>query len=191
MKQHILPAIKLTLLCALLFSGVYTLAIYGIAQFSPNHGEGETIEVNGSRFFANVGQSFTQDKYFNSRPSAVSYNAAASGGSNKGPSNPDYLKNIEARIDSFLVHNPTISREQIPSELVTASGSGLDPHLSVYAASIQVERIAQKRNLSASLIEQLIIQKTEKPLLGFMGPATVNVLELNLALDQLSPQDNS
>ncbi len=97
MKENILPAIKLTIICLIFFSGIYTLSVFGIAQFAPNHGKGEIIVHNGQTFYANVGQSFTDDKYFNSRPSAVAYNAAGSGGSNKGPSNPDYLKDVQSR----------------------------------------------------------------------------------------------
>ncbi len=127
MKSNIFPAIKLTFVCLVFFMGIYTLAVYGIAQFAPNQGKGEIISSNGNTYYSNVGQSFTDDKYFNSRPSAVGYNAAGSGGSNKGPSNPDYLSEVQARIDTFLIHNPGIDKSEIPSDLVTASGSGLDP----------------------------------------------------------------
>ncbi|MBC7407262.1 MAG: potassium-transporting ATPase subunit C, partial [Arcicella sp.] len=85
MKTNIFPAIRLTLFCALFFSGIYTVAILGIAKFTPNNGKGQIITQNGKTYYSNIGQSFTQDKYFNSRPSAVNYNAAGSAGSNKGP----------------------------------------------------------------------------------------------------------
>ena len=135
MKQHILPAIRLTIICLIFFSGIYTLLIFGIAQFAPAQGEGETILRNGKVIgYALEGQNFTSDQYFMSRPSAVGYNAAGSAGSNKGPTNPDYLKDVQSRIDSFLVHNKTVKKEQIPSELVTASGSGLDPDISPMGA---------------------------------------------------------
>ena len=132
------------------------------------------------------GQPFTQDKYFWSRPSAVAFNAAGSGGSNKGPSNPDYLKDVAARIDSFLAHNPGIQRKDIPSELVTFSGSGLDPDLSPEAAYIQVSRIAKVRNLTEDRVRAIIDVNLEKPLLGLLGPEKVNVLKLNLSLDKLN-----
>lgn len=185
MKSNVLPAIKLTLLCLVLFSGIYTLAVYGIAQFSPNNGKGEIITANGKTFYSNIAQSFTDDKYFWSRPSAVGYNAAASGGSNKGPSNPDYLAEVQSRIDTFLAHNPGIDKSEIPSDLVTASGSGLDPHISVQAAQVQVKRIAQARGIAEANIQQLIISNTEKPLLGFFGAERINVLLLNIDLDNL------
>ncbi len=135
--------------------------------------------------YANIGQKFTEDKYFWSRPSAVDYNAAGSAGSNKGPSNPDYLKLVQERIDSFIVHNPGVKKEEIPAELVTASGSGLDPDLSPYGAKVQVKRIAAIRKIDEAKIISLIDNQTEKPLLGFMGPAKVNVLKLNIELDKL------
>lgn len=185
MKSNILPAIKLTLLCAVFFSGVYTLAVYGIAQFAPNNGNGEIITHNGKTFYSNIAQNFSDDKYFSSRPSAVAYNAAGSGGSNKGPSNPDYLAEVQARIDTFLVHNPGIDKSEIPSDLVTASGSGLDPHISVQAANVQVKRIAKLRGIAEANIQQLIISNTEKPLFGMFGTERINVLKLNIALDNL------
>lgn len=186
MKTHIGPAIRLTVVLLVLLSVVYPLVVAGIATFAPGGGKGETISVNGRVVgYKRVGQAFTQDRYFNSRPSAVDYNAAGSGGSNKGPSNPDYLKTVQARIDTFLVHNPGVRKEDIPSELVTASGSGLDPDLSPMGAHIQVERIARVRGLSASQLHKLVDEHTETPLLGIFGPSKVNVLALNVALDQL------
>ena len=101
MKTNILPAIRLTLVSLVFFMGIYTLAVYGVAQFAPNNGKGDIIIQGDKKYYANIGQSFTDDKYFYSRPSAVGYNAAGSGGSNKGPSNPDYLKEVQARIDTF------------------------------------------------------------------------------------------
>jgi len=185
MKEHIFPAVRLTLVCLIFFSGIYTLAILGIAQLAPNHGKGEIIMHNGKTFYANVAQNFSEDKYFSSRPSACSYNAAASCGSNKGPSNPDYLKDVESRIDTFLVHNPGVSRSEIPSDLITASGSGLDPNISVQAANVQVKRIAKIRNLKEDDVQKLIEQNTENPLLGMFGTEKINVLKLNIALDDL------
>jgi len=132
-----------------------------------------------------LGQKFTDDRYFRSRPSAVDYNAAASGGSNKGPTNPEYLQSVQSRIDSFLAHNPGIQKQEIPSDLVTASGSGLDPHISVQAAYIQVARIARRRNLSEEKVRNLVARNIEKPLLGLFGTEKVNVLQLNLNLDGL------
>ncbi|MGV3601643.1 MAG: K(+)-transporting ATPase subunit C [Dyadobacter fermentans] len=185
MKQHILPAVRLTVVTLIFFSGVYTLAVLGAAQLFPNRGKGEIVEQNGKRYYANIGQSFTDDKYFNSRPSAVGYNAAGSGGSNKGPSNEEYLGMVQARIDTFLVHNPNVQKADIPVELVTASGSGLDPDISEQAALVQVERIAKVRNVPVQKLQDLVKAHIQGPLLGMFGPEKVNVLRLNLALDQL------
>ncbi len=185
MKTNIFPAIKLTLVCLVFFMGIYTLAVYGIAQFTTNNGKGEIITQNGKTFYTNIGQSFTDDKYFYSRPSAVGYNAAGSGGSNKGPSNPDYLAEVQARIDTFLVHNPEVKKSEISSDIVTASGSGLDPNISLAAANVQVKRLAKIRNITEQNLIHLIEQNTEKSLLGIFGPEKINVLKLNLALDQL------
>ena len=187
MKSNILPAIKLTFVCLVFFMGIYTLAVYGIAQLTPNKGKGDIIVYNGKTYYSNIGQPFTNDSYFNSRPSAVGYNAAGSGGSNKAPGNPDYLKEVQARIDTFLVHNPGITKSEIPSDLVTASGSGLDPNISVQAARVQVKRIAQIRHLAEERLMMLIDAQTENPLFGLFGTEKINVLKLNIALDQLAP----
>ncbi|WP_298648005.1 K(+)-transporting ATPase subunit C [uncultured Proteiniphilum sp.] len=186
MKKHILSAIKLTVVMILFFTVIYPLAVWGVAQFAPNSGKGEIIEHNGKKYYSNIGQAFTDDKYFWSRPSAVDYNASGSGGSNKGPSNEKYLAEVQALIDTFLVHNPGIDKSEIPVDLVTASGSGLDPDFSVQAAKVQVKRIARIRNIDEAKLNQLIEEHTEKPLLGIFGPEKVNVLKLNIALDEIS-----
>jgi K+-transporting ATPase ATPase C chain len=186
MKKNLLTSLKLTMVMIVILAGLYPLLIAGVAKLSPGNGKGETLSVNGKVVgYANIGQKFTEDKYFWGRPSAVDYNAAGSGGSNKGPSNPEYLKTVEARIDSFLVHNPGVSKSEIPSDLVTASGSGLDPNISVQAATVQVKRIAKVRHIEAGNLEQLIVSNTEKPLAGMFGPEKINVLKLNIALDNL------
>jgi K+-transporting ATPase ATPase C chain len=185
MKNTFLQAIKLSIVCLVLLSIIYTLLIYGIAQITPDKGNGEMISANGKSYYANVGQSFTANNYFNSRPSAVAYNAAGSGGSNKGPANPEYLTEVQKRIDTLLILNPEMKRSDVPADLVTASGSGLDPHISVLAAKFQVKRIAKARNLKADDLETLIKNHTEQPLLGLFGPEKINVLKLNIALNNL------
>lgn len=185
MKTHLLPAIKLTLVTLVAFAVCYPLVLFGIAQLAPNNGKGQVISADGKDYYANIGQAFTADHYFNSRPSMVDYNAAGSGASNKGPSNEEYLAVVQARIDTFLVHNPEVSKSEIPVELVTASASGLDPHISPKAARVQVKRIAAARNLPADQLEALISEQIEQPFLGVMGPEKINVLKLNLALDAL------
>ncbi len=186
MKQHILPAIKLTAVTIIFFMGIYTLFVWAVAQAAPNKGEGETISVNNKVVgYKLEGQKFSDDKYFWSRPSAAGYNAAASSGSNKGTSNPDYLKDVQSKIDTFLVHNPTVKKEDIPSDLVTYSGSGLDPDISVAAAKIQINRIAKTRNISEEKINALVQGQIQKPLLGLFGTEKINVLQLNIELDKL------
>lgn len=187
MKPYILPSIKLTIILVVLLSIVYPLAIAGIGKLTPGHGDGVVLTSKGRQVgFENVGQKFTKDQYFWSRPSAVDYNAAGSGGSNKGPTNPDYLnKDVKGRIDTFLKHNPTVKKEQIPAELITASGSGLDPDLSPAGAKVQAARVAKARGLSEPQVLALIEAHTEQPLLGLFGPAKVNVLKLNIALDEM------
>ncbi|MDB5278855.1 MAG: K(+)-transporting ATPase subunit [Ferruginibacter sp.] len=186
MKQHILPALKLTFISIIVLAGIYTIAIWVVAQVGPNHGIGETVSVNNKVVgYKLEGQNFTADNYFNSRPSAAGYNAAGSSGSNKGPSNPEYLKQVQDRVDTFLVHNPSIKKEAIPAELVTASGSGLDPDLSAEAAMVQVARISKARNISEDKLNTLVVQQTQKPLLGLFGTEKINILQLNIALDKL------
>ncbi len=187
MKQYILPSLKLTLVLLVLCSIIYPLFVAAVGKLTPGGGgDGETVKVNGKVVgYALIGQNFTNDKYFWSRPSAIGYNAAGSAGSNKGPTNPDYLKQVQNRIDTFLVHNPGINKKEIPAELVTASASGEDPDLSPAAAKVQVKRIAAIRHLHENKLNSLVDEHTDGPLLGFMGPSKVNVLKLNIALDEL------
>ena len=186
MKARLMVCLKITFATIIIFGVLYPLAIAGIAKVvAPNGGRGEVISLDGRVVgFDLIGQKFDDDKYFNSRPSAVDYNAAATGGSNKGASNPDYLAQVQARIDTFLVHNPGVKREQIPVDLVTASGSGLDPHISPAAARVQIDRIANVRNIDQTKLEALLIDHIEKPIFG-VGTDRVHLLTLNIALDNL------
>ena len=187
MKQYIFPAIKLSLLLIIVFAVIYPSIIWVVAQAAPNNGKGEVAIVKGTVVgYANEGQNFTKDNYFWSRPSAVGYNAAGSGGSNKGPNNTAYLQVVKDRLDTFLVHNHSVKKEQVPVEMITASGSGLDPDISPASAYIQVARIANSRGLHEAAIKSLIDKHIEKPLLGLFGPPKVNVLKLNIALEDVS-----
>ena len=188
MKKNLLISLKLTAALVILLAVLYPLFIAAVGRLAPGGGRGETLSVNGKIVgYARIGQKFTDDKYFWGRPSAVDYNAAGSAGSNKGPSNPDYLAVVQTRIDTFLVHNPSVTKEQIPADLVTASGSGLDPHISPQAAQVQIARIARVRGIAPQALEALVDTYTEQPLLGIFGPPRVHVLRLNSALDQLKP----
>ena len=178
----------LTLLLIVLCCGLYPLAILGIGRLTPGAGEGQTLTRNGRVVgYARIGQRFQRPEYFNSRPSAVDYNAAGSGGSNKAPSNPEYQALVKSRFDTFLLQNPGVKAADVPGELLTASGSGLDPDLSPAGALVQVARIARRRGVAPAKLHQLVRQQTESPLLGALGPERVNVLRLNLALDELAP----
>lgn len=186
MKQNILPAIRLTFVCMVFFMGIYSFIIWLPLQATPCKGKGETVTAkNRIVGWKLLGQKFTEDKYFWSRPSAVDYHADGSGASNKGPTNPDYLKTVQYRIDTFLVHNPGINKQDIPSDLVTASGAGLDPHISVQGAYVQVKRVAAARKIPVQNIEALVTKHIDKPLFGLFGTQRVNVLELNIDLDNL------
>lgn len=168
---------------------VYPLIVAFAGKFSEGKGGGEKITKDGKVVgYALLGQSFTNPEYFWGRPSAVDYNAAGSAGSNKGPSNPDYLQQVSDRVDTLLKYHPSIKKSDIPADMVTASGSGLDPDISVQGARIQVKRIAAYRNLDEKVVADLVVQNTQGPLWGLFGPSSVNVLKLNLALDQKQRQ---
>lgn len=185
MKTYILPSLKLTFILIVICSIAYPLLVAGIGKAAPGKGAGVTLSVNGRiAGYENIGQKFTDDSYFQGRPSAVDYNAAGSAGSNKGPSNPGYLALVKERIDTFLVHNPSVKRNEIPTELVTASGSGLDPDISVSAANVQVPRIAKARHKTEKEIYDLVGRHTQRALLGLFGPEKINVLKLNIALNE-------
>jgi len=175
--------IRLTLVTFVLLAVIYPLAMYGIAQLAPNHGKGEILKLNGKSVgYRRIGQQFNQADYFWGRPSAVDYNAAGSAGSNKGPSSADYLALVQKRIDTFLIAHPYLKKSEIPSEMVTASASGLDPDISVQGAKIQIGRIAKARKIDEAEIQKLVDGQVERT---FLGPQKINVLELNIALDQL------
>ena len=134
-----------------------------------------------------VGQAFTKDIYFWGRPSAADYKADSSAGSNKGPTNEAYLAEVEARVDSFLVHHPYLDRKDVPAEMVTASGSGLDPHITPACAYVQVKRVAEARGMNEETVKALVDKMVEKPFLGLFGTEKVNVLKLNVALEEANP----
>ncbi|CEJ70176.1 Potassium-transporting ATPase C chain [Chryseobacterium oranimense G311] len=184
MKNHIVTAFRLTLVM-LAVTGIYLLIVYAGSKVLPTKGNAEIITQKGQKFYANIGQEFKSEKYFHGRPSSVNYNAAGSGGSNKGPSNEEYLETVKKRIDTLKMNHPGMENTKVPVELVTASGSGLDPDISEQGALYQIKKIAQVRNISEEKLRDLVKNQTEKPFLGLLGPSKVNVLKLNIALDQL------
>lgn len=170
MKTNVLAAIKMTVVLLVLLAVAYPALVWAIAKMSPSGGMGDTLEHKGKKYYKNIGQSFTEDGYFWSRPSAVDYNAAGSAGSNKGPSNEEYLAEVKTRIDTFLIHNPDVPEAHIPVEMVTASGSGLDPDISPQGAAAQVSRVAKARGLDVEHVQALVKKHTQKPLWGLFGP---------------------
>lgn len=188
MKSFI-KAFRLTLVFCVFLSVAYILVLWLFAKVAgPNDGNAEVATLNGKVVgAANVGQQFTQDIYFWGRPSCAGdgYDAASSGGSNKGPTNPEYLAEVEARIDTFLVHHPYLQRKDVPAEMVTASGSGLDPDITPQCARVQVKRVAAARGMSEQQVADLVEKSIQSPFLGLFGTEKVNVLKLDIALEEL------
>ena len=189
MTTHLRPALVLFLVLSLLTGLIYPLAVTGVAQIAfPHAANGSLIERGGKAVGSDlIGQSFSDPKHFWSRPSATSpmaYNAANSGGSNQGPMHPALADAVKARIAALRAADPgNTAPVPVPVDLVTASASGLDPHISRAAADYQMARVAKARALPEGQVRALIDQHTEQPLLGFIGEARVHVLRLNLALD--------
>jgi K+-transporting ATPase ATPase C chain len=190
MKEQIRPALMILLILTVLTGLVYPLAVTGMAQlFFPEQANGSLIVHNGKVIGSKlIGQYFDRPEYFWSRPSATSpfpYNAAASGGSNLGPTNPALIEAVKARVAALRAADPG-NELPIPVDLVTASGSGLDPHISPAAALYQLKRVARARGLDENTVLTLVTQHTEGRQFGFLGEPRVNVLQLNLAIDALS-----
>lgn len=181
-------SLKITLAFCVLFSVCYVFVLWIFARVvAPGKGEVEVVTLNGKVVgAARVGQQFTEDIYFWGRPSCAGdgYDASRSGGSNKGPINAAYLAEVEARIDSFLVHHPYLNRKDVPAEMVTASASGLDPDITPACAYVQVKRVAQARGMDEADVRAVVDKSVEKPFLGLFGTERVNVLKLNVALEE-------
>ncbi|MEG0260358.1 MAG: potassium-transporting ATPase subunit KdpC [Lysinibacillus sp.] len=187
-KQAILVTLTMFVLCGLL----YPFAVTGVAQaFFNDQANGSLVEVDGKVVGSELlGQNFTSAEYFWGRVSSVNYNVytkedtayggVSSGTFNYAPSNPELIKRMEANIETFLNDNPGVLREQIPADLMTASGSGLDPHISPDAAVIQVKRVAKASGLSVDEVTAIVKANTENRLFGVFGENTVNVLAANI-----------
>jgi K+-transporting ATPase ATPase C chain len=187
MKKNLIIAVLMTLVTTVLFGLLFPLLVTGLAQvFFPKQANGELLTRNGhvvgSRL---IGQTFSSAGYFHSRPSAAGtgYDAGNSSGSNLGPTNQSLIARVQGDADRLQQENPTAG---IPIDLLTTSGSGLDPHISPEAAEFQVPRIAKERGLSADVVREAVRQHTESRQFGFLGEARVNVLGLNLTLDEIS-----
>jgi K+-transporting ATPase ATPase C chain len=187
--RNLLVAVLMTFVTTLLLGVIYPLAITAIAQVAfPNQANGQLIDQNGKTVGSRIiGQGFTSAGYFRPRPSAagMGYDAANSGGSQLGPTNKKLIDAVKANVEAAARENPGAP---VPIDLVTTSASGFDPHLSPAAADFQVPRVARERGLTEADVRRLVTAHTTGRQLGFFGEATVNVLELNLALDQRAPR---
>jgi K+-transporting ATPase ATPase C chain len=188
--KNLITAILMTIVTTILLGLIYPLLVTGLAQVVfPEQANGSLIKSSdgtllGSRL---IGQPFTSPGYFRSRPSAaggVGYDAGASSGSNLGPTNQKLIDRVRADVEKLKAEN---SSQPVPIDLVTTSGSGLDPHISPAAAEFQIPRVARERGVSVDELRRLINAHTEGRQFGFLGESTVNVLELNLDLDRRYP----
>ena len=190
MWKEIAPAFKAMVVFTILLGIIYPLATTGLAKLMfPDAANGSLITANGQVVGSSlIGQNFAKPEYFQPRPSAAGngYDASASSGSNLGPTNQKLIDRVKASIDQFRKDNPDYTGP-IPADLVTTSGSGLDPHISPASAQAQVPRIAKARGIAPDQIAQLIPPNTDDRQFGFLGEPGVNVLKLNLALDQKVP----
>jgi K+-transporting ATPase ATPase C chain len=186
MKNQLRPALTIFAMLTIITGVIYPLVVTGISQvIFPSQSNGSIIVIDGKAAGSElIGQQFDNPKYFWGRVSAVGYNADLPSGSNYGPMNPALLEAVQARIDALQTADPN-NTLPIPVDLVTASASGLDPHISVAAALYQVHRVASARGLSEADVQSLVDKYTEGRQLGFLGEPRVNVLKLNLALDGL------
>ena len=186
--RQLKPAIVLFILLTVLTGVVYPLLVTGIAQTVFHHqAEGSLITTKNGKVIGSslIGQNFDDPKYFWGRVSATSpaYNASSSSGSNLGPLNPALLDEVKGRISALKAADPD-NHSPIPVDLVTSSGSGLDPHISIAAAEYQLGRVARARGLSTDAVKSIVTQNTQGRFLGFLGEPVVNVLQVNLAMDQ-------
>ena len=186
MRRQLRYAIGFVVLLTVLTGVIYPLTVTSLAQaLFRDRANGSLISENGEVVGSElIGQPFSDPRYFWGRLSATEYDAAASSGSNYGPTNPALLEAVQARIDALRAVDPD-NEEPIPVDLVTASGSGLDPHISIAAAQYQVPRVARYRDLSEDEVSALVDRFTEGRQFGILGEPRVNVLKLNLALDEL------
>lgn len=191
MWSQLLPGLRINLFLTILLGIVYPLAITGVCQVAFPHQANGSLIPKGDQVIGSdlIGQNFTKPEYFQPRPSAAGdgYDGTASGASNYGPTNQKLVDRVKASVEKFRKENPDY-QGPIPADLVTASASGLDPHLSPDSARAQIPRVARARGVASDRVEQLVARFVEQPELGVLGEPRVNVLKLNLALDQEIPR---
>ncbi len=191
MLSQLWPALRINIFLTILLGIGYPLVVTGISQIVfPHQANGSLITKNGQIIGSELlGQSFSKPEYFQPRPSAAGngYDPTASGGSNYGPTNQKLIDRVKASVDQFHKDNPDY-KGPIPADLLTASGSGLDPDISPASAAAEVPRVAKARGISEDQLNQLVAEHTQTPELGILGEARVNVLDLNLALDARYPK---
>jgi len=189
--QEIKISVLATLVLAVLLCGIYPLVVWGIAQVVfPRQANGSLIDERGEIIGSSlIAQRFTETQYFHPRPSSAGpsgYDAAQSGGSNLGPLSSELQRQVKERVAHYRLENSLASDTLVPQDAVTASASGLDPHISPKNAKLQASRVARARGISEAEVQELIRECTDGPDLGFLGDPGVNVLRLNLALDNLA-----
>lgn len=189
LSKQIYPAVAMMLILTVITGVIYPFLVTGLSQvLFKSQAQGSLIEKNGEIIGSRlIGQTFTKPGYFHSRPSTAGngYDSMASGGTNLGPTNKKLLEgNVKGAVETLSKENP---KAPIPVDLVTSSGSGLDPHITPAAAEFQIERVALERAISPNEVRQLVQEHTEGRQFGFLGEPRVNVLELNLALDAIRP----
>ena len=188
MWAQIKPGLRINIFATILLGVVYPLVITGICQVAFPHQANGSLITEGDKVIGSelIGQNFARPEYFQPRPSAagqVGYDASGSAASNYGPTNQKLIDRVRAAVDKFHKENPDW-RGPIPADLLTASGSGLDPHISPDSARAQVQRVAKARGIPVDQVNRVVVQYTEGATLGFLGEPRINVLKLNLALDQ-------
>lgn len=184
-------SLLMTIILTVILCGIYPLAVTLISKVAFNEKANGSLIIKDGKVMGSklIGQAFSSLKYFHGRPSAAGsgYDAVSSSGSNLGPTNKKFIDSVKERVNAFIKENPTVKKGAVPVDMITASGSGLDPQISPAAALAQIPRVAKERKINPALIKELVMKQIEGRELGILGENRINVLELNLRLDALYP----